>query len=138
MSIRRTIKSLIGSRQNIKYSYTLDDPVHLRLTELAAQENRTLEQVTADVLAAGLIHYQIDDDLHQRWDSLTQREREVIALICLGYKRNQIAEILGITPGTVKSHVESIFEKFNVHTSRHLSDLLKDWNFSQWWEDHHR
>ena len=70
MSIRRTIRRLIGLRQNIKYSYTLDDPVHLRLTELAAQENRTLEQVTADVLAAGLTHYQNDDNLHQRWDSL--------------------------------------------------------------------
>ena len=50
--------------------------------------------------------------LHRREASrLTAREREVVLLICGGLKNKQIAEKLGITPGTVKVHLMHIFEK---------------------------
>jgi two-component system NarL family response regulator len=45
---------------------------------------------------------------------LTEREREVLALIATGKKNNDIAEILSISPGTVRVHVHSILHKLNV------------------------
>lgn len=42
---------------------------------------------------------------------ITPREREIIHLICQGLKNREIAEILRITPGTVKVHLMHIFEK---------------------------
>lgn len=42
---------------------------------------------------------------------ITPREREIIELICRGLKNREIAEILRITPGTVKVHLMHIFEK---------------------------
>ena len=42
---------------------------------------------------------------------ITPREREIIQLICQGLKNREIAEILGITSGTVKVHLMHIFEK---------------------------
>jgi two-component system nitrate/nitrite response regulator NarL len=55
---------------------------------------------------------QIVGFLHRREASrLTAREREVVWLICGGLKNKQIAEKLGITPGTVKVHLMHIFEK---------------------------
>lgn len=42
---------------------------------------------------------------------LTPREKEVVRLICRGYRNRQIAENLHITPGTVKVHLMHIFEK---------------------------
>lgn len=55
---------------------------------------------------------QIVGFLHRREASrLTAREREVVLLICGGLKNKQIAEKLGITPGTVKVHLMHIFEK---------------------------
>jgi DNA-binding NarL/FixJ family response regulator len=42
---------------------------------------------------------------------LTPREKEVVRLICRGYRNKQIAENLHITPGTVKVHLMHIFEK---------------------------
>jgi DNA-binding NarL/FixJ family response regulator len=42
---------------------------------------------------------------------LTPREKEVVRLICRGFRNKQIAENLHITPGTVKVHLMHIFEK---------------------------
>jgi two-component system nitrate/nitrite response regulator NarL len=42
---------------------------------------------------------------------LTPREREIVHLVCRGMRNRQIAEQLGITPGTVKVHLMHIFEK---------------------------
>ena len=46
--------------------------------------------------------------------TLTQREREVIALICQGVKNQEIANRLFITSGTVRNHLNSIFNKLQV------------------------
>lgn len=46
--------------------------------------------------------------------TLTEREQEVLALIAAGKKNNDIAEILTISPGTVRVHVHSILSKLNV------------------------
>ncbi|MCC6293567.1 MAG: response regulator transcription factor [Bryobacterales bacterium] len=42
---------------------------------------------------------------------LTAREREVISHVQMGMKNREIAEAMGITPGTVKVHLMHIFEK---------------------------
>jgi DNA-binding NarL/FixJ family response regulator len=45
---------------------------------------------------------------------LTQREREVFELIAQGHSNSEIAERLFLTEGTVKTHVNHIFEKLEV------------------------
>lgn len=47
-------------------------------------------------------------------ESLTDREQEVLALIAAGKKNLDIADILMISPGTVRVHVHSILNKLNV------------------------
>jgi DNA-binding CsgD family transcriptional regulator len=46
---------------------------------------------------------------------LSPREREVLALIAAGHSTPAIAEQLGITAGTVKAHLTSIYKKTRVH-----------------------
>ncbi|MBN1304383.1 MAG: response regulator transcription factor [Anaerolineales bacterium] len=45
---------------------------------------------------------------------LTEREREVLALMVEGLNNTQIAGKLTVTPNTVKSHVSNILSKFGV------------------------
>ncbi|HYC89234.1 MAG TPA: response regulator transcription factor [Thermoanaerobaculia bacterium] len=50
-------------------------------------------------------------------DTLTPREREIVALVSLGLKNRKIAERLFISETTVRHHLTSIFNKLSV-TSR--------------------
>lgn len=47
---------------------------------------------------------------------MTQREREVIALIAVGMSNKEIATRLSIATDTVKSHVRNVMEKLALHT----------------------
>ena len=46
--------------------------------------------------------------------SLTNREREILALLADGLGNKQIAARLGISTNTVKTHLELLFEKIGV------------------------
>ena len=52
-------------------------------------------------------------EMHLRTD-LTPREHQVMELVEQGYKNREIAQELGIRPGTVKIHLKHIFEKTGV------------------------
>ena len=45
---------------------------------------------------------------------LTERENDVLKLICKGYTNQEIAKELFITTHTAKAHVASIIKKFGV------------------------
>ena len=47
--------------------------------------------------------------------SLTERELEVLTLTAEGLKRNEIAEKLNVSAGTVKTHLENIYRKLEVN-----------------------
>jgi DNA-binding NarL/FixJ family response regulator len=46
--------------------------------------------------------------------TLTPRERQVMELVEQGFKNREVAQELGIRPGTVKIHLKHIFEKTGV------------------------
>jgi DNA-binding NarL/FixJ family response regulator len=49
-------------------------------------------------------------------DSLTNRQREILALLGQGYSNNEIAEKLGVSVGTIKSHIHHIFDKLSAES----------------------
>jgi DNA-binding NarL/FixJ family response regulator len=50
----------------------------------------------------------------QVFPELTEREREILALIAQGESNPRIAEQLSLSPKTVKNHISSIFNKLQV------------------------
>ena len=54
------------------------------------------------------------DPHRKKISSLTERERQVIALIAEGLKNKQIAERLFISPTTVTHHLSSVYSKLGV------------------------
>jgi DNA-binding NarL/FixJ family response regulator len=50
-------------------------------------------------------------------NDLSEREKEILALVAKGLKRGDIGPLLGISPHTVATHVKTIYSKLNV-TSR--------------------
>lgn len=47
-------------------------------------------------------------------DEITEREREVLALVARGHSNAEIAELLVLSEGTVKTHIKRIFMKLNL------------------------
>ena len=45
---------------------------------------------------------------------LTEREKNVLYYLALGYKNNEIGKILNISVHTVKAHLETIYDKLGV------------------------
>ncbi len=50
----------------------------------------------------------------QRIGHLTRREREVLGLVASGITNKEIATALGISPSTVKNHLQNILEKLHL------------------------
>ena len=48
---------------------------------------------------------------------LTQREREILAIVARGYKRAEIGKQLGISVGTVGNHIHNIYKKLKVSSN---------------------
>ncbi len=51
-----------------------------------------------------------------RYQSLSDREREVFQLIAEGHSNKAIAELLGISPTTVETHRAHVLEKLDLHS----------------------
>ena len=58
-------------------------------------------------------------------ETLTDSERRVAALACDGLSNKAIAKRLGLSVGTVKAHLSSVFKKVGV---RGRGRLIVTWN----------
>ena len=65
-----------------------------------------------DAFATGAVTAARDDD--PRLAGLTPRERDVLTQIATGRSNAEIGEVLGITAGTVKAHVNALLPKLGV------------------------
>ena len=55
---------------------------------------------------------------------LTRREREVLLLLAQGRTQSVIAKKLGISEGTVHTHILHVYQKLNVHSQQELIELI--------------
>jgi RNA polymerase sigma factor (sigma-70 family) len=61
-------------------------------------------------------------DTDRRLERLTEREREILALIAAGHPNRDVAAQLGISPRTVEVHRARIMEKLECHS---LAELIR-------------
>jgi len=133
MSIWRKLLSLIGLRPiSAPRKFQVSESMQVTLTTLAQYEGRPENELIQDLVAAGLTQYYESEDLWRKWRSLTPREQDVAALVCLGFTNREIAARLSIAPNTVKSRLQNILRKFNIHKRTDLRAMLSIWDFSPW------
>ena len=71
------------------------------------------------------------EEVGERWESLTEREREVLRLLAEGLDNAATAEALCVMPRTVEYHVTNILSKLNV--ASRLEAVV--WVHQHWPED---
>ena len=135
-TLRRLIQSLLQKKDTAAESrvFLQDEELIAVIKDVARQQKRAEADVVADFTKVGINQFLTQNELESRWASLSRREQQVVALICLGYRNYEIAKVLVIAPETVKSHLQSIFNKFALRSSKELRLALKHWDFLDWWD----
>jgi ATP/maltotriose-dependent transcriptional regulator MalT len=134
--LRRLINYLQGEKDPTESArvFLQDQELIAVIKDVAKQQSRAEEEVIAEFTKVGLNQFVAQSELQNRWNSLTHREQQVVALVCLGYRNYEIAQTLVVAPETVKAHLQHIFDKFHLRSSKELRLVLKDWDFHDWWE----
>lgn len=133
---QRLIQSVLQKKARIEETrvFLKDEEVIAVIKNIARQQSRAEEDVVADLAKVGLNHFFTQSEMENRWSSLSHREQQVVALICLGYRNHEIAKTLTIAPETVKTHLQRVFDKFSLRSRKELRLALKNWDFRDWWE----
>lgn len=126
------IRRKLHIRKRKKILAQFDFQTKQNMLELSRRQNRPPQEVASQMIALGLEQYQLLEERFQIWGHLTQQQRDVAALVCLGYTKSEIGNLMNISVNTVKVHVRKIYKKYRVHTREHLAEMLKDWDFSAW------
>ena len=135
MSIWDRFMYLIGLRQTPgprTYHLDVSDSLQVTLSTIAQDEGRPEHDLIPELLNAGLDQYTSKERLWKRWSTLSSREQDVAAFVCLGYTNRQIAARLGISPETVKDRLGTALIKFNITKRTELRVLFANWDFTEW------
>lgn len=80
-------------------------------------------QITSQIIGAFNSRSSVPEaGIQTKFDTLSDREREILRLITEGNTQRQIASLLFLSEATVKSHRHNIMKKLNIHKS---VDLVK-------------
>ena len=122
-----------------------------------ASEIEGLELITQDTQTAEILDYEecgepqtnpkskpqdfeifpADHAVRKQWFALTIRERQVVALVCMGYRNYEIATILAVGYPTIQTHLQKIFRKFGLRSRNEIRVALVSWPAEEWWNYHH-
>jgi DNA-binding CsgD family transcriptional regulator len=100
--------------------------------QIAEEENTTVAQMIHELLTFAIEKRRSSDEQLKQWHQLTEREREITALVWLGLTNPKIGSRLSISPNTVKTHIKNILAKFNVNSKEALREQLSLLDFSEW------
>jgi ATP/maltotriose-dependent transcriptional regulator MalT len=134
--LKRLLNYLMGESDKPESArvFLKDEELIAVIRDVAKQQSRAEEEVIADFTKVGLNQFLTQSELQDRWDSLSHREQQVVALVCLGSRHYEIAQTLGIAPETVKTHLQHVYDKLHLRSRKELRLALKDWDFQDWWE----
>jgi len=124
LTVHRTEEYILATLRAGADGYALKDATH---TELVMAIKSVL--MGKPYLSPGVSEKVIEGYLEGRktlrsespWDTLTQREREVLKLIAEGYKNREIADYLYISVKTVEKHRANLMRKLDLHNTSALT-----------------
>ena len=96
-------------------------------------DNQTNEKITSQEFEI----FPEDPAVRKQWFSLTIRERQVVALVCMGHRNYEIASILGVGYPTIQTHLQNTFRKFGLRSRQEIRAVLISWPAEEWWKYHH-
>ena len=103
--------------------YLLKDSADTDLIKAVAavsQKKSFFSPAVAKVMLDDYVRQLADRGITDRYDTLTEREREVFQLIAEGKSNKDVADLLHLSPNTVETHRAHIMEKLDVHNAAEI------------------
>jgi DNA-binding NarL/FixJ family response regulator len=103
--------------------YLLKDSVEedlIQAIEFANQGRRFFSPAVARLLESRQGPALLPDHIEDRYELLTERERQVYQLLAEGHSNKEIASRLGLSLHTVETHRTRVMEKLDVHSAAEL------------------
>ena len=103
--------------------YLLKDSVDtelIRAVVAVAAGKSFFSPVVAKVMLDDYVRHLADKGMTDRFESLSEREREIFQLIAEAHSNKAIADLLSISPATVETHRAHILQKLDVHNTAEL------------------
>ena len=72
------------------------------------------------VMLDDYVRHMREKGIVDRFESLSEREREIFQLVAEGHSNKEIADLLSISPATVETHRAHILQKLDVHNTAEL------------------
>jgi DNA-binding NarL/FixJ family response regulator len=87
---------------------------------------RYLSPSISGTIIDGLLQGKKASGIKSSWETLTQREREILKLIAEGHKNKEIADLLCISLKTVEKHRANLMDKLDLHNVAALTALAAE------------
>jgi DNA-binding NarL/FixJ family response regulator len=91
---------------------------------LADTLDRPELQLAAQLLDLAWHRIQADDDLRNRWITLTPRQQEIATLIHAGHTFPEIAQMLQLSKNSVCTHARHLYARMGVYSKKELKPLM--------------
>lgn len=124
LTVHNTEEYILMTLQAGADGYVLKDATHDELImaiQHVLQGKRYLSPSVSDKVIVGYLEGKKSLKPKSAWDSLTQREREVLKLIAEGYKNKEVAAYLCISLKTVEKHRANLMKKLDLHNTSALT-----------------
>ena len=89
----------------------------LRAVTALAQHKSFFSPSVSRIMLDDYVRQNAERGITDRYDTLSEREREVFQLIAEGKVNKEIASILHLSPSTIETHRARIMEKLDVHSA---------------------
>lgn len=124
LTVHKAEEYVLASLEAGADGYVLKDATHdelLTAIKSVLAHKRYLSPDVSETVIQGYLEGKKTIKSKSSWDTLTQREREVLKLVAEGYKNREVADLLCISVKTVEKHRANIMEKLDLHN---VSELI--------------
>ena len=118
LTVHKTEEYILATLQAGADGYLLKDANHSELVmaiKNVLAGKRYLSPGISEKVIEGYLEGRKALKTKSSWDTLTQREREILKLIAEGYKNKEVADYLCISLKTVEKHRSNLMRKLDLH-----------------------
>jgi len=92
----------------------------IRAVSAVAVGKSFFSPAVARVMLDDYVRHLAGKGIVDRYQALSEREREIFQLIAEGHSNKEIADLLSVSPATVETHRAHILQKLDVHNTAEL------------------